>query len=367
MDCLIIGAPQPLLLYRLLHHSVCHSCSVKFQTNLHLGRYPLGVRQRIGTSVQLSIAEQSLLVAHQQEAAVERFFGDEALDISFKNLNLKVADQDAEIGHCRTNRQHILSQVLPPLLQRLGELQETLVLHGDLAHKIARQDYYLAKQKTMMKHLVLQQGRHCFLSSMLKQESISQEKTQQLLRVLSEELSNFDSQIEARQLDYDRLNVQTLDERTTIDQRDRFSWRLHQMLGGDHPNGSFVSTSHITQHVASLCQAADQRAAAVDSAAKAFDITTYQLYACIQDAVKASDNTSGIVPSEFKPLLSELAQACAGVQAHLTQVGHQFKVQKKTLSMENSKSKFQEQMFVQLFTDPQKCIEQIQVSNSAIA
>ena len=93
MDCLIIGAPQPLLLYRLLHHSICHSCSVKFQTNLHLGRYPLGVRQRIGTSVQLSIAEQSLLVAHQQEAAVERFFGDEALDISFKNLKLVPAIQ----------------------------------------------------------------------------------------------------------------------------------------------------------------------------------------------------------------------------------------------------------------------------------
>ena len=30
---------------------------------------------------------------------------------------------------------------------------------------------------------------------------------------------------------------------------------------------------------ASLCQAADQRAAAIESAAKAFDITTYQLYA----------------------------------------------------------------------------------------
>ena len=44
-----------------------------------------------------------------------------------------------------------------------------------------------------------------------------------------------------------------------------------------------------------------------------------------------------------------------------------FQVQKKTLSMENPQSKFQQQMFVQLFTDPQKCIEQIQVSNSAIA
>jgi len=43
--------------------------------------------------VQLSIAEQSLLVAHQQEAAVERFFGDEALDISFENLKLVPATQ----------------------------------------------------------------------------------------------------------------------------------------------------------------------------------------------------------------------------------------------------------------------------------
>jgi len=117
-------------------------------------------------------------------------------------------------------------------------------------------------------------------------------------------------------------------------------WNVQLLTGltGDHPNGTFVSTSHITQHVvqsahpshstrrnglqekergakkerrgrergravqqrkqesremkiryfsllsllcaqASLCQAADQRAAAIESAAKAFDITTYQLYA----------------------------------------------------------------------------------------
>jgi len=354
-----------------LLHAESEDTVTLYQTELsrlkHI--YPLGVRQRIGSSVQLSIAEQSLAAAEQQESRQERYFGNEALNISLQNLNLRVEDLDAEISECRANRQHTTTQVLPLMLQRLGELQEATILRGDFAFKTARQDYYLEKQKTMMKHLVLQQARHCFLSALIKEEALTQQKTRQLLSVLSTELDTISSEIDTRQDDYERLSsTPTLDERTTIDQRDNFSWMLHQMLGGEQPEGSFVSTSHINQSVELLRQANEQRTVAAETTDKSFEITLEQIEACVSAAYLVSDDTKGgNVPKEFGPEMSQLETTCVRVRDEVSKLVHQHQMLKEPSLLNTSKDKFKEQMFVQLFTDPEKCIERMEVSSSVTA
>ena len=121
---------------------------------------------------------------------------------------LKARDLDQEIQACRQERTRLMDVPVPPLLevswspfasctqslkaffrvllQRLGDLQETTVLEGDFDFKVARQDYYLSKQKRvmtlpwpavhsavilmryvvfaqMLQHLTAQQARHKFL------------------------------------------------------------------------------------------------------------------------------------------------------------------------------------------------------------
>ena len=50
----------------------------------------------------------------------------------------------------------LTEQVLPGLVQELGELQATSILKGDYELKIARQDYFTSKQDQVSSYCLLQ-------------------------------------------------------------------------------------------------------------------------------------------------------------------------------------------------------------------
>jgi len=192
---------------------------------------PIAQQQRIAAEVEAAIAEERFAESVSQDDRFEHYFGQYAVD--FGSIRLKHRDLDLAIEECQEERARLMEHAIPPLLERLGELQETSVLEGDFDFKVARQDYYLSKQQRMLEHLAFQQARHKFLFATVQSETRKLERLEDIVSATISEMSLFQGEMNARQEEIEHLGkIQPIDQRQTVDARDNFTRRLNCMLDG---------------------------------------------------------------------------------------------------------------------------------------
>ena len=165
--------------------------------------------------------------------------------VTFHDMHrLKVRDMDGEIEGCRNQRSHVMNNVIQPLLEQLGTLQETTILDGDFNFKVARQDYYLSKQKRMLQHLTAQKARHKFLLVALHSESQQLEKLQDILSATVTDMNSYQQEMDSRQDEIEHLaKLQPIEQRQTVDERDTFTRRLNCMLDNNSSKTSLASST----------------------------------------------------------------------------------------------------------------------------
>eukprot|EP00658_Telonema_sp_P-2_P038887 TRINITY_DN27820_c0_g1_i1.p1 TRINITY_DN27820_c0_g1~~TRINITY_DN27820_c0_g1_i1.p1 ORF type:complete len:336 (+),score=44.58 TRINITY_DN27820_c0_g1_i1:238-1245(+) len=286
--------------------------------------YPLGEKQWLCATVELALAQHTLKVATLQDNDQDRYFGSDALQRDIEALSLKASDLEADIRKAVSEREDLMAHVLPPILKKLGDMQETMVLDGDFEFKVGQQDYYLSKQKRMMDHLLLQQARHCFLHSIMQTESKLQDRTSQLFCLMIHELQGFGAQVQDRQVELDRLkNNDCMDERTTIDQRDSFSWCLHRMLGGQMPEGSFTPMESISNLAVQMQEARTSANSFDDASERQMHEALAEIALCIHQAQETT--SSAYPPSHPKAFHASLDK--------LQQLSKELKVSLQGLSL----------------------------------
>ncbi|XP_066297870.1 HAUS augmin-like complex subunit 3 [Branchiostoma lanceolatum] len=191
--------------------------------------FPLSQRQYIQAKVQ----EGRTRAARQ------------AMERKLQQLHSKPYPQDtAKLSKQLHETQAVLSAVqretaalseveVPRLIQANTELQATRVLQGDYDLKIARQDYFISKQEEVITQLLKQRARNEFLLTALEVEGRAHRETRRLLMALRKDLDR------AVAMTQDRLAIlqdpaykTSRTARATIDSRDNFTLRLHNVIVG---------------------------------------------------------------------------------------------------------------------------------------
>merc|ERR1711871_1441359 len=177
---------------------------------------------------------------------------------------------------------------------------------------------------------------------------------------MTEELEDLSKEIEDRIAEIERLKENThLNQRTTIDQRDVFSWCLYRMLQGHTSEGSFVPTSSIGTLAVEMQQAKDETVAS--SSNLGFEHNLDCIAACVRQAEEHVDATNPpSQPVAFRGSLEQLEQASKQLKSKLAQHLQTSQVLTEKTEMAPAHDKYKHTMFVKLFTDPRNVYQELQ-------
>ncbi|KAK2154529.1 hypothetical protein LSH36_266g02042 [Paralvinella palmiformis] len=131
-------------------------------------------------------------------------------------------------------RQHLMAlgeDEIPSLIKDSAKLQVACILRGNYDLKIARQNYFMDNQEQIIEQLLIQKARYEFLTMGFELESRAHRNTCRLLKAVKTLLQDAARlQKERMRMLKDPLLSSNLNERSTLDSRDKFFSRLHQLL-----------------------------------------------------------------------------------------------------------------------------------------
>jgi len=295
--------------------------------------FPIAQQQKLAAELEATLAEETLKESKLQDERYEQYFGQFAADMPTENIRLKTRDVQAEIEECQAQRSHLMEKLIPPLLERLGELQETTVLEGDFDFKAARQDYYLSKQQRMLEHLAFQQARHVFLLATIQAETTMLNKTHNIVSATIADMVEYQQEMDSRQEEVDHLaQMQAVDQRQTVDTRDTFTQRLNHMLGGSAQGEAALAPASFT-----LSSVNDwkNKAGALQEKRNAMQTHRQGTIKTLEELVKgfeaqvfpeAQAAEEKMASKEFHSLSASLAQHSEDLAAHITRLRHQIDV-----------------------------------------
>ena len=146
-------------------------------------------------------------------------------------LDQKMQEVQRSLAQNRKDIIELTDKELPNLLREVAELQSTKILQGDYHLKIARQDYFTSKQDQVINQLMLQRSRHEFLGMSLEVEALRHRETHGLFTTVENMLQKNVSSLELRKHSLEGLSQEPGNpKRGTIDWRDKFMGRMHELL-----------------------------------------------------------------------------------------------------------------------------------------
>lgn len=198
--------------------------------------------------------QQAVLMALKSQVA-----SDEAhIHLDLHSLRRKHSELVGEISNLYHKEEKLLSENIPDLCWELAQLQDTYILQGDYDLKVMRQEYYINRQKTFIRHLVNQLARHQFLRIACQLERKTMLGAYSLLKVIESELQGYLSAAKGRVGRCLSLiqAASEVHEQGAVDDRDTFLHGVRDLLS-IHSNAqaglpTYVSAPGIVQQISGL-------------------------------------------------------------------------------------------------------------------
>ena len=234
------------------------------------------------------------------------------------------------------------------------------MLEGDFDFKVARQDYYLTKQKRMLRHLTAQQARHKFLVVAMDAETTMMEKLQNILSATTAEMNSFKNEMESRQDEIEHLSkLQSIDQRQTVDERDTFTRRLNCMLDGTPASKMALASSTETAAMVKKMQGVkDGHEAEQNQIDQRRGRTTLKLEELVR-TVEAlifpeMDGMAVNTPKEFASLCARLSAQAEQLTGQVTGLHDRIENSFESLALQPSARHYEKQLYCDYFNAPHR-------------
>ncbi|XP_035699527.1 HAUS augmin-like complex subunit 3 [Branchiostoma floridae] len=191
--------------------------------------FPLSQRQYIQAKVQES---RTRAARQTMERKLQQLHSKPYPEDTAK-LSKQLQETQAVLSAVQRESAVLSEGEVPRLIQANAELQATRILQGDYDLKIARQDYFISKQEEVISQLLKQRARNEFLLTALEVEGHAHRETRRLLMALRKDLEKAVTMTQDRlAILQDPVYKTSRSARATIDSRDNFTLRLHNMIVG---------------------------------------------------------------------------------------------------------------------------------------
>jgi len=282
-----------------------------------------------------------------------------------EKLSAKLLEVQKALSQVKMEIGELTEQVLPGLVQELGELQATSILKGDYELKIARQDYFTSKQDQVITQLLLQRSRYEFLSMALEVEGRKNRDTHRLFSTLENTLGDSVKGMEARAVVMDEHATHPPHPtRGTIDSRDHFIEGLYRILENppegkvDRTKEIFLAFSQLVEWSQRLAGQLEAFTVSLSSSGSRQEEALKQLEHNIQQCVKTvygeSATTGGLPqlsPQRIADGLSQLDELLVTLEQSIKDVIKDCETKKKVLRSDSLKL-MERELFIYFFTDP---------------
>ncbi|XP_019632576.1 PREDICTED: HAUS augmin-like complex subunit 3 [Branchiostoma belcheri] len=337
--------------------------------------FPLSQRQYIQAKVQ----ESRTLAARQ---AMERKL-QQLHSKPYPEDTAKLSKQLQETQAVLTAVQRqtaVLSEVeVPRLIQANAELQATRILQGDYNLKIARQDYFISKQEEVIAQLLKQRARNEFLLTALEVEGRAHRETRRLLMALRKDLDKAVTMTQDRlAILQDPVYKTSRTARATIDSRDNFTIRLHNIIVGspsedhDRKQPLFRTYSSLEEGACSLnLDLQTLQASLADSSTgkedklKHLETSVQDLGTAVYDRATPGSGPTTLGPKAILDSMLKLDLTLKDLEASLMETLKDMNKKKRDLQNDPNLVK-ERHLFVDFFTAPDRLKETIEDLNARV-
>lgn len=282
-----------------------------------------------------------------------------------EKLSAKLLEVQKALSQVKMEIGELTEQVLPGLVQELGELQATSILKGDYELKIARQDYFTSKQDQVITQLLLQRSRHEFLSMALEVEGRKNRGTHRLFSTLESTLGDSANGLEARFAVMDEHAAHPpLPTRGTIDSRDHFMEGLYRILespaegAGERTKEIFLAFSQLVEWSQKLATQLGSYTVSLASSGsrqeEAWKQLEHNLQRCVKTVYGESATTGGLPqlsPQRIADGLTQLDELLVTLEQSIKDIIKGCETKKKVLRSDSLKL-MERELFIYFFTDP---------------
>ncbi|XP_071954391.1 HAUS augmin-like complex subunit 3 [Antedon mediterranea] len=322
--------------------------------------YPTSQMQYVKALVEKRRLQAACERAHQLINSMDtRTFPTNASELSQRVHDVEKSLAQASRQACT------LADTLPELIEKNAALQQTEILFGDYNLKIARQEYFTSKQDEVIKQLTVQRARHEFLSMAFETEAAFLRETHRLLTA-SRDLLHTDVKKHKDQITLlTDPSLQPPIPRATIDSRDLFVTRMHQILNYS-PESKERSQKQLFLTYESLIEGAKQLVSNLTSLKASLSSTNTDqdskltelernLKVC-EDLVYSGSANGGepvLSPRPIIHAINQLDMALKSLEKNILDVMTQYSSKKKLLHEDPLLAK-QRTLYTSFFTDQSK-------------
>ncbi|XP_077981905.1 HAUS augmin-like complex subunit 3 [Glandiceps talaboti] len=324
--------------------------------------YPVGLYRNIKAQVQSQSTEAALKYLEQKSVTLQQ----NSNPRTESELRQQLHEAETKLQHVKRRATMLNEMQLKSLVHKIGELQTSRVLNGDYDLQIARQDYFTYKQEQVMKQLIVQKARSEFLTMSFEVEEKKHRQTHQLLSGISKFLKMNQQSLQSRMV---MMSEPSLSPSTTlkqtIDSRDRFTIRLHQIIMDSEDQSQdqvhlFLKYATLIDGAKKLTNQLAMLKSSLTSSGTSRDDTLALLECSLnecEEMLYSDSATKGgfpqLCPREIAQSITQLTQLLDGLEEKLLEFISTISAKHKTLQS-NRLLATERNLFVYFFTKPAK-------------
>ncbi|XP_021377275.1 HAUS augmin-like complex subunit 3 [Mizuhopecten yessoensis] len=320
--------------------------------------YPKSESKRIDALMKNRIASQCLKCAENLLHSIQAGqFGTNIHDI-----NKQCQERRESVSQVDRDLYKLRETDIPSLIMESTSSQVARILTGDYNLKLSRQDYFVSNQDQVISELVKQRSRNEFLTMAFEVETQGHRDTHRLLTAIQQQLQ---TQLQSWSSRMSMMDEPTLSvakyQRGTVDSRDKFTTRLHHLLGDRGGKGAdqlFLTFNGLVEGARQLKSESDAAQHTLISTAVRHDsrlnLLESNLTTCLDLVYAGSSTTSGqptLTPRQLLDSMTTLENLIKKLEQSIKDVVKELESKKQTLRNDPLLHK-ERKMFSYFFNTP---------------
>ncbi|XP_062578484.1 HAUS augmin-like complex subunit 3 [Saccostrea cucullata] len=281
------------------------------------------------------------------------------------SINKRLSDADSSLQMVQRELESLGGDEVPGLIQDSMSSQVSHILTGDYNLKLARQDYFISNQDQVIHPLVQQRARNEFLTMAFELENRNHRDIHRLLVAVKQLLHNHLKGWQARmKMMEDPLLTTAKYKRSTIDSRDSFAKRLHQVLEVENTEHIFLTYASLENGAEKLkhCYSVSCSHAETvrDSKEELLEVLEQNVQSCEEMIYSRSSTTHGqpsLTPPELQSTMMQLEGMLGRLESAIKDTVRNLEQKKQILKSDPLLYK-ERKLFMYFFTNP-ACLRQL--------
>lgn len=281
------------------------------------------------------------------------------------SINERLSDTDSSLQMVVRDLEILSRDEIPGLIQESLSSQVSHILTGDYNLKLARQDYFISNQDQVIHPLVQQRARNEFLTMAFELENRNHRDIHRLLVAVKQLLQNHLKDWHARmKMMDDPMLTPAKYKRSTIDSRDGFAKRLHNVLEVDNAQQLFLTYSSLEEGADRLKQvysmSCNQAETALSNKEEILEALEQNMHGCEEMIYSGSSTTHGqpsLTPPQLQSAMTQLEGMLGRLEHSIKDIVRNLEQKKQTLKSDPLLYK-ERKLYVYFFTNP-ACLRQL--------